>query len=191
MEHAPSLPLSQQQCEIIAATREVRRQVYLEDLKPTHSTLECERSQTWLRNVDSFFENITAVLMGSAASRPSPPAAPNADAAARGRGAFAATTTSEYLDKAALAARADERDALRNKHALNNMARLALQGTPEWTIQEYKFLTPLVWAPLFPIIRMTTTRLNKRLQPWAIGFAIVVANLHGFWLIQNPDLTNL
>jgi hypothetical protein len=137
------------------------------------------------------FENITAVLMGSAASRPSPPAAPNADAAARGRGAFAATTTSEYLDKAALAARADERDALRNKHALNNMARLALQGTPEWTIQEYKFLTPLVWAPLFPIIRMTTTRLNKRLQPWAIGFAIVVANLHGFWLIQNPDLTNL
>ena len=140
---------------------------------------------------ESGFENITAVLMGSAASRPSPPAAPNADAAARGRGAFAATTTSEYLDKAALAARADERDALRNKHALNNMARLALQGTPEWTIQEYKFLTPLVWAPLFPIIRMTTTRLNKRLQPWAIGFAIVVANLHGFWLIQNPDLTNL
>jgi len=165
--------------------------MYLEDLKPTHSTLECERSQPGLRKVDSFFENITAVLMGSAASRPSPPAAPNADAAARGRGAFAATTTSEYLDKAALAARADERDALRNKHALNNMARLALQGTPEWTIQEYKFLTPLVWAPLFPIIRMTTTRLNKRLQPWAIGFAIVVANLHGFWLIQNPDLTNL
>ena len=148
---------------------------------------------TWLAESGFlFFENITAVLMGSAASRPSPPAAaPNADAAARGRGAFAATTTSEYLDKAALAARADERDALRNKHALNNMARLALQGTPEWTIQEYKFLTPLVWAPLFPIIRMTTTRLNKRLQPWAIGFAIVVANLHGFWLIQNPDLTNL
>jgi len=164
-------------------------------LKPTHSTLECERASPGLRNVDSYpvaSLRTSPRWMGNAASRPSPPAAaPNADAAARGRGAFAATTTSEYLDKAALAARADERDALRNKHALNNMARLALQGTPEWTIQEYKFLTPLVWAPLFPIIRMTTTRLNKRLQPWAIGFAIVVANLHGFWLIQNPDLTNL
>ena len=57
------------------------------------------------------------------------------------------------------------------------------------TIQ-WKFLTPLFWAPAFPIIRLGLGKLSKRAQPWGLGFAIVIANLHGFWLINNPDLSD-
>ena len=55
---------------------------------------------------------------------------------------------------------------------------------------QWKFLTPMVWAPAFPIIRMTMGRVSKSAQPWVLGLAIVVANLHGLWLIQNPDLSD-
>ena len=53
----------------------------------------------------------------------------------------------------------------------------------------YKFLTPIVWAPAFPLLRLATTKLPP-LRPYVIGGAIVAANLHGFWLIQNPDLSD-
>ena len=57
-------------------------------------------------------------------------------------------------------------------------------------LTEKKFLTPLIWAPAFPVLRFATTRFPAA-RPWVIGGAIIVANLHGFWLIQNPDLTDL
>tara|TARA_A100001015_G_scaffold20708_1_gene23693 strand:+ start:431 stop:598 length:168 start_codon:yes stop_codon:yes gene_type:complete len=34
-------------------------------------------------------------------------------------------------------------------------------------------------------------RISKRAQPWGIGITIIIANLHAFWLINNPDLTDL
>ena len=55
---------------------------------------------------------------------------------------------------------------------------------------EWKFLTPLLWAPTFPVLRLGTKSFPKA-RPWIIGGAILVANLHGFWLINNPDLTDL
>ena len=55
---------------------------------------------------------------------------------------------------------------------------------------QWKFLTPLIWAPAFPVIRITLGRMSKSLQPWGLGFAIVLANLHGFWRINNPDISN-
>jgi len=55
---------------------------------------------------------------------------------------------------------------------------------------QWKFLTPLVWAPTFPVLRLATGRFPWA-RPWIVGSAILVANLHGFWLIQNPDLTDL
>ena len=54
----------------------------------------------------------------------------------------------------------------------------------------FKLLTPLVWAPIFPVIRHTTARLQPTQRLWFIGSAILVANLHGFWLINNPDLSD-
>mmetsp|Transcript_40160 Transcript_40160/g.80525 ORF Transcript_40160/g.80525 Transcript_40160/m.80525 type:complete len:98 (+) Transcript_40160:118-411(+) len=56
---------------------------------------------------------------------------------------------------------------------------------------QWKFLTPLIWAPAFPFIRMSLGRLSKRAQPWGIGAAIMLANVHAFWLINNPDLSDL
>ena len=53
----------------------------------------------------------------------------------------------------------------------------------------YKFLTPIVWAPAFPLLRLATTKFPT-IRPYVIGGAIVAANLHGFWLIQNPDLSD-
>ena len=53
----------------------------------------------------------------------------------------------------------------------------------------YKFLTTLIWAPAFPLLRLATSKL-PHLRPYVIGGAIVAANLHGFWLIQNPDLSD-
>ena len=55
---------------------------------------------------------------------------------------------------------------------------------------DWKFLTPLVWAPTFPIIRMSTKNLRPGQRNLAIGVAILIANLHGFWLINNPDLSD-
>jgi hypothetical protein len=58
--------------------------------------------------------------------------------------------------------------------------------------EQLKFLTPLLWAPTFPVLRILTS--SPRLQhvrPYVIGGAILVANLHGFWLINNPDLSDL
>ena len=57
------------------------------------------------------------------------------------------------------------------------------------TTVPFKFLTPLVWAPAFPLLRLATTKL-PHLRPYVIGGAIVLANLHGFWLINNPDLSD-
>ena len=53
---------------------------------------------------------------------------------------------------------------------------------------DWKFLTPLIWAPTFPIIRMSSARLPPTSRNILIGAAILVANLHGFWLINNRDL---
>ena len=55
---------------------------------------------------------------------------------------------------------------------------------------DWKFLTPLVWAPAFPIIRHSTARLPQSTRNLIIAGAIVLANLHGFWLINNPDLSD-
>ena len=114
------------------------------------------------------------------------------EASQRRHGAF--TTSGEgssssddaRLSPAQAAARLREMDAQRSKHG-HQLATML----PDSTIAQWKFLTPLVWAPLFPVIRMTTGRLSKRAQPWALGLAIAVANLHGFWLINNPDLSEL
>ena len=108
------------------------------------------------------------------------------DASAKRHGAFASEPGASDTVDLRQAARLEELDKLRSKHGHQ------LGGPPsKGTIDQWKFLTPLVWAPLFPIIRMTTSRLSKRVQPWAVGFAILVANLHGFWLIQNPDLSDI
>ena len=53
----------------------------------------------------------------------------------------------------------------------------------------WKFLTPLFWAPTFPFIRFSTKNWPQRQRNFALGIAIVLANLHGFWLISNPDLS--
>ena len=68
-------------------------------------------------------------------------------------------------------------------------ARLTAWNDPKLPVQ-WKFLSPLVWAPTFPVLRLATGRFPWA-RPWIVGGAILVANLHGFWLIQNPDLTDL
>ena len=84
-----------------------------------------------------------------------------------------------------------------NHHAEAVRATLA-RGTPtrpssnwrslsESTNFEWKFLTPLVWAPAFPFLR----RAPPSVRPYVFGGAILVANMHGFWLINNPDLSEL
>ena len=55
---------------------------------------------------------------------------------------------------------------------------------------DWKFFTPLIWAPTFPIIRMSTKNMQTSSRTAVIGVAILVANLHGFWLINNPDLSD-
>ncbi|EOD35984.1 hypothetical protein EMIHUDRAFT_252484 [Emiliania huxleyi CCMP1516] len=54
----------------------------------------------------------------------------------------------------------------------------------ESTNFEWKFLTPLVWAPAFPFLR----RAPPSVRPYVFGGAILVANMHGF---NNPDLSDL
>lgn len=53
----------------------------------------------------------------------------------------------------------------------------------------WKFFTPLIWAPAFPFIRMACNR-RPQARPFVITAAILVANMHGFWLINNPDLSD-
>ena len=55
---------------------------------------------------------------------------------------------------------------------------------------QWKFLSPLVWAPAFPVIRLSLSKF-PRARTYIIAGAIVVANFHGVWLINNPDLTDL
>ena len=55
---------------------------------------------------------------------------------------------------------------------------------------DWKFFTPLIWAPMFPIIRHSTKSLQPATRYTMIGVAILIANLHGFWLINNPDLSD-
>ena len=65
----------------------------------------------------------------------------------------------------------------------------ARQKLPEQKL-DWKFLTPLFWAPTFPIIRLASKRLPPSQRNVLIGVAIGMANLHGFWLINNPDLSD-
>ena len=55
---------------------------------------------------------------------------------------------------------------------------------------QWKFLTTLIWAPAFPIIRHSLKAFPSA-RTYVLGGAILVANLHGFWLINNPDLENV
>ena len=60
------------------------------------------------------------------------------------------------------------------------------------TQKQLKFLTPLLWAPTFPLLRIATSSPGlQHWRPFIIAGTIVVANLHGFWLINNPDLSDL
>ena len=60
-----------------------------------------------------------------------------------------------------------------------------IQQKPQW-----RFLSPLIWAPVFPIIRLSFGRISKRLQPYALATTIIMANFHAFFLIMNPDLSD-
>ena len=55
---------------------------------------------------------------------------------------------------------------------------------------QWKFLTPLMWAPIFPAIRLSTKSMSPGKRNICIGIAIGLANLHGFFLINNPDLSD-
>lgn len=54
----------------------------------------------------------------------------------------------------------------------------------------WKFLSAMIWAPAFPIIRHSTSKLTGARRLQVIFSAIAVANLHAFWLINNPDLSD-
>ena len=55
---------------------------------------------------------------------------------------------------------------------------------------DWKFFTPLFWAPAFPFIRHSTKGMKPGTRNMYLGIAIAIANLHGFWLINNPDLSD-
>jgi hypothetical protein len=55
---------------------------------------------------------------------------------------------------------------------------------------QWKFLTPIIWAPLLPAIRHLL-RGYPQARTYTFAGAILLANLHGIWLINNPDLTDL
>ena len=47
-------------------------------------------------------------------------------------------------------------------------------------------------APAFPVIRhIFSLKSLQPARPWMLGGAICLANLHAFWLINNPDLDGL
>ena len=54
---------------------------------------------------------------------------------------------------------------------------------------KWKFLTPIAWAPAFPLIRHGF-RSYPTLRTKIVAAAIIVANFHGYWLISNPDLSD-
>ena len=54
----------------------------------------------------------------------------------------------------------------------------------------WKFLTAIIWAPAFPAIRHMTARMEHYQRLRIVFAAIGVANLHAFWLINNPDLSD-
>jgi len=54
---------------------------------------------------------------------------------------------------------------------------------------KWEMITPLIWAPAFPFIRHSL-RAFPAMRTRIIFGCIVVANLHGFWLINNPDLSD-
>ena len=83
-------------------------------------------------------------------------------------------------DQARLAARLASHQA---QHA-NDERKLPEPPLP------WKFLSPLVWAPIFPFVRFTTKSWPQRHRNILLGVAIGIANLHGFWLINNPDLSD-
>ena len=62
----------------------------------------------------------------------------------------------------------------------------------QWTgdYKQWKFLTPMVWAPAFPLLRGITSRMQTPARMATLGTAILIANLHAFWLINNPDLSD-
>ena len=64
-------------------------------------------------------------------------------------------------------------------------AKSSTNSTGKW-----KFFSTLFWAPAFPLIRATTARLTGWNRAVFLGSAILVANLHGLWLINNPDLSD-
>ena len=54
----------------------------------------------------------------------------------------------------------------------------------------WKFLTAIIWAPVFPAIRHATAGMEHYRRLRYVGVAIGLANLHAFWLINNPDLSD-
>jgi len=73
----------------------------------------------------------------------------------------------------------DERSRLNNPSANWSLANF-----------DWKFLTPIIWAPILPGIRHVL-RSYPKARTYTFAGAILVANFHGFWLINNPDLTDL
>lgn len=93
---------------------------------------------------------------------------------------------------AAMSLRRGQHDAATAEAVSDARARYAdpssnWRSLSESTNFEWKFLTPLVWAPAFPFLR----RAPPSVRPYVFGGAILVANMHGFWLINNPDLSEL
>lgn len=57
-------------------------------------------------------------------------------------------------------------------------ARGKKSGGPNW-----KMFTPLIWAPIFPVIRLTL-RNKPTARVRAFVAAIALANVHGIWLVN-------
>ena len=87
-----------------------------------------------------------------------------------------------------MSARTAELEAKLSAHqARHDDPRRSLSASP---FMQWKFFTPLLWAPAFPIIRFSTAGMEPRKRHICLGVAILIANLHGFWLINNPDLSD-
>ena len=54
-------------------------------------------------------------------------------------------------------------------------------GGPNW-----KFFSPLLWAPVFPVIRIALKNRPSARTRAFVG-AIALANIHGMWLVNDPD----
>ena len=53
------------------------------------------------------------------------------------------------------------------------------------------YLTPIAWAPAFPLLRLGLAKVPVHQRHWALGAAIFLANVHAIWLINQPDLREL